>query len=604
MATRHRPTELDEEEARKRSRALDGTATRCATLGAESDAEESMRDAAENLTRMVAFNHDAEQRSNDGEASEADCEGRVSKGEKAEDKPAPFLRKLALMLQSSEFTHLVRWEGAAADDPDGSQTFVVLDACTFSKELLPRFFKHNKLSSFVQQLYTYGFRRVDAAEVPKPALGAEMGTEAPKWLTFEHDVFRPSAPRALQHIKRRLKGPSRTVAASSSSASTVDDDELELEHAALLQEEMAALETQLMSMIRTHTQKQQFDLQRLDGIWRLTQARLLHQSHWWTSVAAANAAGLGSGPGPTATAAMLEDPQFAWNAGSAMPSAMPRVEQRVNSRAQMRVPLQQQQQLPPSPGNVHAFPGTSSAFELASQLASLAGAQGPLSLPGMGMPGLMVPPPPQPTMPRVAPQLLAALVAQAAQPLDTPPPPSLAAAAAMASIAESSGNASSDRRRRHSRTDLASVSLASMATYEATHEAAYEAARGASTPRAATDRGSNPTCSTAGGSNAEVRSQHSTSMGRDTSPSGVGHSSNEGSGDGSAQGSGDGSNEGSEGSEDGGGDSRAATRIENDSISEEAAEAAAAAVALRGAGLRVFGSQGLSRPEGSDSIDL
>ena len=244
-----------------------------------------MRDAAENLTRMVAFNHGAEQRGDDDMASEADGDGRSIKGEETKDKPAPFLRKLALMLQSSEFRHLVRWEGAAADDPDGPKTFVVLDAATFSKELLPRFFKHNKLSSFVQQLYTYGFRRVDTAEVPNPPAGAEMGPEAPKRLTFEHEVFRPSDPHALQCIKRRLKGPSRSVAASSSSAWNGDYDDEELEHAALLQEEMAALEMQVEQLIRTHTQKQQFDLQRLDSIWRLAQARLLHQSHWWSSVA-------------------------------------------------------------------------------------------------------------------------------------------------------------------------------------------------------------------------------------------------------------------------------------------------------------------------------
>ena len=159
--------------------------------------------------------------------------------------------------------------GAVSDDPEGPE---------FVAPTPPHSPKSSRLRRHTARrlcIDTHGFRRVDTGKRPQ----APRRAEAPKRLTFEHEVFRPSDPQALQHIKRRLKGPSRSATASSSRADG-DYDQEELEHAALLQEEMATLEVQLETMIRTHTQKQQFDLQRLDSIWRLAQARLLHQSPW------------------------------------------------------------------------------------------------------------------------------------------------------------------------------------------------------------------------------------------------------------------------------------------------------------------------------------
>ena len=42
-------------------------------------------------------------------------------------------------------------------------SFCILNPAKFAKEVLPRYFKHNKLGSFSQQLHTYGFRRKTAA---------------------------------------------------------------------------------------------------------------------------------------------------------------------------------------------------------------------------------------------------------------------------------------------------------------------------------------------------------------------------------------------------------------------------------------------------------
>mmetsp|Transcript_21056 Transcript_21056/g.43077 ORF Transcript_21056/g.43077 Transcript_21056/m.43077 type:complete len:587 (+) Transcript_21056:76-1836(+) len=63
----------------------------------------------------------------------------------------PFLTKLYEIL-TAESADIVSFNPGVA-------SFTIQNPSAFAKEVLPRYFKHNKLGSFSQQLHTYGFRR-------------------------------------------------------------------------------------------------------------------------------------------------------------------------------------------------------------------------------------------------------------------------------------------------------------------------------------------------------------------------------------------------------------------------------------------------------------
>ncbi|XP_060722201.1 heat shock factor protein 2 isoform X2 [Tachysurus vachellii] len=163
-----------------------------------------------------------------------------------------FLTKLWTLVEDSDTNGFICWS-------QEGNSFLVLDEQRFAKEILPKFFKHNNMASFVRQLNMYGFRKVmhvDTGIVKQERDGP---------VEFQHPYFQNGRDDLLENIKRKVSSSrpedsklrQEDLSKILSSVQTVHDKQEDMDaRLATLKRENEALWREMSDLRQKHVQQQ------------------------------------------------------------------------------------------------------------------------------------------------------------------------------------------------------------------------------------------------------------------------------------------------------------------------------------------------------------
>ncbi|GLV45116.1 Heat shock factor [Carabus blaptoides fortunei] len=163
-----------------------------------------------------------------------------------------FLSKLWKMVNDPETDQLISWS-------PGGHSFIIQNEAQFWYNLLPIYYKHNNMSSFIRQLNMYGFHKISSENG-----GMDCDKDEIK---FFHPFFQQDQPNLIKHIKRKIaSSKSSTTTAEDNKVNSVDEITRVLVDVKQLRGRQESVDNQLLAMKQENA-----------ALWR--ELALLRQKH-------------------------------------------------------------------------------------------------------------------------------------------------------------------------------------------------------------------------------------------------------------------------------------------------------------------------------------